>query len=376
MLTSILVLGILVSLSLPLLSLVDSQQRGSAHERKSESSFNLAEATFDAAVFVLSNDWPSVATGAYPLQCTTGSTTAKCPSADILSRTYTGPDYPDRRWTVRIRDDSAGSDYYNAAQVEANPTTWDANGNAMMWVRVDAHGSGRDRTVVALVRRQDKLETFPRNILTSGWFATGNTGRKVIVDTRGSAAQPAPLAVRCTVPARSSCLNFDPSRGQISPDTSTTGYIGQTAVSADALDRFRARAKTLGSYYASGCPKVPTGELVFVENGSCSYRSGKTFNSEASPGMLIVARGTLDFSGGMAYHGLIYGANLQRTTGPVVSISGAATIHGSIAVDAGGGITVGSNGENIIYDDRVFASVKSFGGAAMVQGSWRELPAS
>ena len=93
-----------------------------------------------------------------------------------------------------------------------------------------------------------------------GWFATGNTGRKVIVDTKGSAAQPAPLAVRCNLPAPStSCLNFLPDRGQVSPDTSAPGYLGQTAVPPDALDQFRARAKTLGTYYATGCPATPTG---------------------------------------------------------------------------------------------------------------------
>ena len=78
----------------------------------------------------------------------------------------------------------------------------------------------------------------------------------------------------------------------------------------------------------------------------------------------------------MTFYGLIYGANLQRTTDPVMSISGAATIYGSVAVDGPGGITVGSNGENVIYDDRVFGFVKAFGGAATVQGTWRELPAS
>ena len=59
-----------ISLSLPLLSLVDTQQRQSAQERKSESSFNLAEAALDASVFVLGKDWPALATGAYPATCT------------------------------------------------------------------------------------------------------------------------------------------------------------------------------------------------------------------------------------------------------------------------------------------------------------------
>ena len=375
-LTAILVLGILVSLSLPLLSLIDSQQRQTAHERKSESSFNLAEAAYDSMVFVLSNEWPSVETGAFPTTCTNTSATTKCPNADLLSATYSGADYSNPGWIVSVRDDSAGGDYYDAAQLSTAPT-WDANGNARMWVRADAHAAGRDRTVVALVRRGDKLVPFPRNIITAGWFETGNTGRKVIVDTKGSAAQPAPVAVRCILPAPSpTCLNFQPERGQVSPDTSTPGYAGQTAVPVEALDQFRARAKTLGTYYASGCPATPAGELIFVENGSCSYKSGKVFNSQSSPGVFVLARGTITFGGGMTYYGLIYAANLQRSTGVVAGISGAATIYGAVAVDGPGGMSVGSNGENVIYDDRVFGFVKAFGAAATVQGTWRELPAS
>jgi hypothetical protein len=376
-LTAVIVLGIVISLSLPLLSLIDSQQRQTAQERRSESSFNLAEAAYDATVFVLANDWPSVSTGLYPETCTADTTSVKCPSADLLARSYSGTDYSNRGWTIRVRDDVDGSEYYDEARVEATPTTWDANGNARMWVRADAHAAGRDRTVIALVRRTDKLVPFPRNILTSGWFATGNTGRKVIVNTRGNAAQPAPLAVRCTLPAPStSCLNFLPDRGQVSPDTTTTGYQGQTAIPVEAFDQLRAKAKTLGTYYASGCPPTPAGELVFVESGTCNYKSGKTFNSQSSPGLFVLARGTITFGGGMTYYGLIYAANLQRTTASVVTLSGAATIFGSIAVDGPGGTHVGSNGENFIYDDRVFGLVKAFGGAATVQGTWRELPAS
>ena len=68
LISSVLVVGILISLSLPLLSLVDAQQSQSAHERKSESSFNLAEAALDASVFVLGKDWPTQAAGAYPVR--------------------------------------------------------------------------------------------------------------------------------------------------------------------------------------------------------------------------------------------------------------------------------------------------------------------
>lgn len=372
--SSILVIGILLSLSLPLMSLVDTQQRQSAQERKSESSFNLAEAALDASVFVLGKQWPSTATGAYPSTCTVASTTPRCPAPSLLTGTYTGGDYSNRAWSVQIRDDT-GTEYYDPAVVPNRPT-WDSNGNAKVWVRADAHAAEGERTVVALVKRLDRSESFPRNAITAGWFSVSNNGNKTMVDTQGNAAQPAPVAVRCADPAPSPCLDYDPTRPHVSPDTTTPGYAGTTTIPADSLMRFRAKAQALGTYYASGCPSSLAGELIFIENGSCSVTGGGSANSSSVPGAIIVANGTLSFGGSFEYYGLVYAANLQHSTGIVVEIRGNAQVIGSIAVDGGGGVEVGSSGDNMIFADGVFPSLTTFGGAAPVQGSWRELPAS
>ena len=375
LLTSVLVLGILLALSLPLLSLVDVQQAQTAHERKSESSFNLAEGALDSAVFVLGKDWPAAAEGAYPSTCTPESTSLNCPDAEILTNTYSGGDYTDRNWTVQIRDDT-GVEYYDPEVVPSLPS-WDANDNQKLWVRADAHAADGDRTVVMLVRRVDRTERFPRNAITAGWFIITTGGEKVVVDTKGDTAQAAPLAVRCTAPAPSiGCLEYRPDHNQVSPDTSVTGYASDTVVSADVLERMRSTAKALGTYYPSGCPASPVGHLVFIEEGDCAYAGGSIANSPDSPGMIFVARGTISFGGGMTYYGLVYGANLQRSPGIVVWIHGAATVAGSIAADGGGGVRVGSDGGNVVYSDTVFPLITSFTAAAPVQGSWRELPAS
>ena len=162
----------------------------------------------------------------------------------------------------------------------------------------------------------------------------------------------------------------------MSPDTSRPGYGGQTTISPEALELMRAKAQALDSYYASGCPASPAGQLVFVESGNCSYGGGGSANSAASPGVFVVANGTIAFGGGMTYYGLAYAANLQQSTGVVVSTQGSATIVGSIAADGGGGVSVGSSGQNVVYADTVFPAITTFSGAAPVQGSWRELPAS
>ena len=373
--TSILVIGILVALSLPLLSLVDTQQAQTAHERKSESSFNLAEAALDASVFVLGKSWPAAPGTAHPPTCDASSTSLKCPSADILARTYTGGDYKNPEWTVQVRDDT-GSEYYDPTRVPLRPS-YDENDNEMLWVRADAHAAEGNRSIVMLVRRIDRTEGFPRNAVTAGWFEVTTGGNKVVVDTKGDTVQAAPVAVRCTLPPPSrGCLDYRPENDQVSPDTSEPGYSAVTVMPADALNRMRATARALDSYYPSGCPQFPDGDLIFVESGNCRYTGGGTANTPDKPGMFIVANGTLTFGGGMTYYGMAYGANLQGSTGIVVRIFGGATVVGSVAADGGGGVSIGSSGNNLIYDEAIFPLIKSFAAAAPVQGSWRELPAS
>lgn len=372
--SSILVVGILLSLSLPLLSLVDVQQTQSAQERKSESSFNLAEAALDASVFVLGKNWPGAAGTAYPETCTAASTSdLRCPSADLLTSSYAGGDYRDAAWTVQVRDDD-GTEYYDPGKVPGLPQ-FDANGNKKVWVRADAHAAQGDRTIVALVKRIERVLPFPRNAVLAGWFTIHTSGNKTVVDTKGETAQAAPLAVRCTQPAPSPCLDYLPDRDQVEPNTATPGYEGDAALTPEVIELLKAKARALGTYFAS-CPKYPDGEMVFVEAGNCSYSGAGSANSEDAPGIFVVGDGTITFGGNMEYYGLAYALNLQRSTDVVVQIFGTAKVIGSIAVDGGGGVEIGSSGDNFDYADTIWPRVTSFTGAAPVQGSWRELPAS
>ena len=379
LISSILVVGILLSLSLPLMSLVDVQQNQSAHERKSESSFNLAEAALDASMFVLGKDWPALDTGAYPPTCSATSTSFNCPSPDLLTATYTGGDYKNAVWTVQVRDDAGNPpvEYYDPDPVNGVPArpSWDSNHNQKVWVRADAHSDTGNRTIVALVKRIDRVVPFPRNAVTAGWFTIATGGNKVVVDTKGDTAQAAPVAVRCKAPAPSPCLDYRPDRPQVSPDTTTTGYGGTTAISPEILESMRAKARALDTYYPT-CPSSPRGEMVFVETGNCRYTGVGTVNTASSPGIFIVGDGTIEFGGGMTFYGLLYAANLQQSVGTVVRLFGSATVVGSIAADIGGGVTIGSSGENLIYADTIWPNLNTFSGAAPVQGSWRELPAS
>lgn len=384
LITSLLVIGIMLSISLPLMSVVDTQQRATSGARLHESSFNLTDAVLNAQVFVLSNSWPATVDQAYPV-CTQASVSLRCPDPSAIAASYSGADYSPATWRVRVRDDGAtGADFYDPAVVDAQPS-WDANANGKMWVRADARGTGPNRTIVAQVRLTEHVETFPRNVVTAGHFSMKKKAKKKAVVTLANGAQPATLAVRCTGGYGSACLDFKPKKKWLVPNIVQTGYTGN-ALPPAAIDRLRQRAKMLGSYYET-CPTSPEGPLVFVESGDCVYVGDKkraTFgtrvkggrvevNSASAPGVFVIASGSVTFTKKLTYYGMVYAANLTNRTDDLILVLKSARIQGAVAADGDGGVGLRASKTNLIYDESVFWSIRSLQGATVVQGSWREI---
>jgi hypothetical protein len=229
---------------------------------------------------------------------------------------------------------------------------------------------------------------FPQNVITTNWLSLRNNGRKVIVDTLGSYAQPPSaqrpsnaqpggIAARCQG-APTPCVSYDPSKGQISPDTTQVNSGGNAStLTSDQIAGLRLQAQTASppTYYAAGsCPPSLTGKLVFVEDMTgCSGYSGG--NSGASPGVLVFMRGTLSLTGNGVFYGIVYAGNQQNSSGAVVSINGTAAIQGAVVVDGPGGVVAGSSRTNIVYDPRAFALLQALANATMVPNTWRQLPA-
>jgi hypothetical protein len=218
---------------------------------------------------------------------------------------------------------------------------------------------------------------FPPNVITGGHFATNNNGKKVIVDTNGRSyssnpGQPGPVSVRCTLPPQSSCLNYDATKGQVSPPVYETSYPATPLVTTAQLDSMRTIAKSNGTYTASGCPSTLAGGLVFIEDGNCTFNNG-TFNTLSAPGMVVVATGTVTVAGNAQFYGLIYGRNLQNSTGYVITVTGCAKVIGGVAVDGNGGILAGACGNNIAFNGNVFGLAKGYGNPSSAKGTWREI---
>jgi Tfp pilus assembly protein PilX len=401
------VLTIMIALGLATAAMVDNQSRLSGRERVKETSFNVGEAVLNAQALQLSETWPGSKVagsgGPYPTQCARSDTNANCPDSPTVAAGFSGTEFnASTAWTVTVRDNvGSAAQYYSRGALDSTscpsatgtmtPCTWDSNGDGQMWVRAQSTVSSETRTVVALVKLDLVGEQFPQNTITAGKFKTTNSGNKVIVDTKGCAAvgalaggcksqRAAPVVVRCTTTPppytrSNACLGFDQAKGQISPPGSvSTGFAGRV-MSVNAIDDFRRRAKSLGTYYPTGCPTSLTGAVVFIENGNCSYTTG-TFNSVTAPGLVVINTGTLDIRGNVQFFGVIYAANAQSATTDVITLGGTATIQGAIGIEGQGGVLAGSSKLNIVYDPDATANLFGFGSNAEVsQNTFRELPA-
>jgi hypothetical protein len=393
--TAIMVIGVMLGLGLGTYAFVTGQQRQSGVERVRESSFNLGEGTLASQAFLLSSaSWPGSSQTAFVSSCGPASTNSRCPDQATIESSFDQSDYADEpAWTTQVRDDGdappAGTacntdlpDPFYSDAVTTNPT-YDANCNGEVWVRSDADVQGEPRAIVAKVKVEQVDEEFPENVLTAGKFGTGNNGNKVIVDRQGAEAAPAPIAVRCaeTTPGCTTYRN-----GQVSPAGITYNWPGQTFGEPYAIDRLRAKAQSYGSaaYFASGCPPTLDSpyRIVFIEQtppGGCTYSGNTVWNSASKPGLLVVANGTLNIGG--VFYGLIYMANGLPDGTPssdfVLNFTGNVTVQGAVAVDGPGGVQVGQDKVNLVFDDQIFRDpfpLASFGSAGIIQNTFRELP--
>jgi hypothetical protein len=320
---------------------------------------------------VLSRAWPASSATAFPSSCGPTSTSTACPNASEIARAYGGAARP--TWTTQVRDNGTGSPLEYTAAVLSQPS-WDANHDGALWVYSQASASSRPTTLVALYQLNPLNNAFPRNVITAGSFESGNNGNKQIVDAKGVAGQPAPVAVRCTDPSDSNCLDYRPV--QVGPGVPTTGYAGGNAVPPDALSGLRLRAQLSGTYTASGCPANPSGDVVFIESGDCSYNNsvpGPCCNSADHPGILIVANGSLTFNGNLTFYGVIYAANLQATGNSVITVEGNALVQGALDADGTGKVSVGDSKMNLLFDPTGLA-YSYWGAAVFGKNTWRQIP--
>jgi hypothetical protein len=401
--TAILLLAVMLTAGLALTALVDTQTKVSAQTRVRETAFNLDEAALNAQVRALAQpgQWPGSAAGVaqqYPV-CLTTTIDARCPvSSELLSLFPNSDAESGATWKTEIADNDGAYRSFWSDALLTSPYRYDRNGDDRVWVRATATTRSRTRTIVALVRAETQPEDILNSALLAGHLRLSNNGNKVVIDDQGSN-----VFVRCTPSTAETqpCLGYQLGHGntktlndlygelytQVSPANSAVpGYTGPQALAPDALERLRSTAKSYGTYYPNGtvnCPSTLAGKVVWIDNADLcgNFAGNATYNSQTSPGMLIINQGTLRMTGTQWFYGVIYHAP-QTTSSVIVDLGGNVCVRGGVIVDDPyGTINVGSSGNacngqaNLAFDPIAFGAVKSLATAGIVQNTWRELTA-
>jgi hypothetical protein len=352
-------------------------------------------------------------------------TTLFCPDRDTLAKgssanggvaQLSNVDFDaNATWTTQVRDNygalkasydpalANGTLTENGVSCPSTPCRMDFNEDRQLWVSAKAIVRGKPRSIVARLKLEQLRESVPQAGVVAGALDVTNNGNKLMVDGTGSS-----IIVRCSPLTSSSCMSYEDNKGQLTPAPASSPSQPNFMTPAQ-LERFKARAKTDGTYFAAGtCPTNAaqlTGAVVWVERCSTSYAnnigpfstpctvpstslSTNCINPTTKPGMLIWHCGTLQFTGGYTYYGVVYVVNNSDNkctgftaksggcpTGWVFETSGGSGVLGALVADGGGCVLIGSNSLNIKYDANVFNSVNSYGTVGLVQNTWRELKA-
>jgi Tfp pilus assembly protein PilX len=414
---AVVLLTVIMGLGLGLLLFTDSQQKASAREQASEAAFNVAEAALNAQVGQLSRKWPQTEVE-MPKECTSSSASSEtndCPSPTDLkvdpntsSATCSGTEawgsQLSNQWTTYVRRDTGESPLFSSTEEKSQFSYAESEGGAL-WVRSVGVVQCHPVTVITLVTRQRVSLVVPEDAIAGNWFEVTNKGNKAIVNRQGYAPEAAPVSMRCEGhPSEEECEKYDRSKEQVSPTITEDPKTSTTTLTTSQLATVKSEAQAHGTFYSSTSPyhcptsmnelegvKLSTSSRapVYVEGcGSLNIKANGTANCEgltvtngpSLPGFLVIANGTLELSGNSTYCGVIYAANLQKSSGAVIKLQGGTVVVGGIIVDGAGGIEFGSSGAggnpaNLVFDSLAIHDLTISAGAASTRNSFRILPA-
>jgi Tfp pilus assembly protein PilX len=405
LISAVILMTVILGLGMGLLLFTDNQQKASAREQWSEQAFNVAEAALNAQVGQLSRVWPTIknqaslapATG----RCIEGASTGTnyCPPAVALSVGYGKLSHVTcpvgtptevwgspvtNQWTTYVRDDKASSSYFNSKNEETEPT-YDANGDNKLWVRAVGVVNCHLVSLVTLVSRQEVSVPFPKDVLGGNWFKVtnkGGHGGKPVIENEGG-GEPGEIGMRCEG-VSGTCEEFENGEKghgteQIKP------YVKgppnpSPLLTEEQIAAVRSLAESKGTLMSPALGNCPTtmeqlsGSPAYVEGCGNITVTGGTGNAATSPGFLVMAEGTLTFAGNGTFYGVIYSRNPTNSSGAMVILGGSSTVEGAIEVDGKGGVELGSNSVNLIYNSKAIIELKGAAGATPTRNTFRVLP--
>ena len=336
--TALLVMFVLVAFSMTVASLVDTDQADSRRERERESSFNVTEGALNAQIYQLSTRWPSA------------TTADRLP--DLVHGVLDRGRLPERRrhaeqlhrgrprWRHRVGDAGPRQRRRLAELLERRPAG----------VPADLRPQRRQLPLGARLGRRPRPSAGARR-------ARGGGERRAELPPRGARLGPLrdlqqrqqgdhrherhgePVQPRrhhrALRAGRSELRGLRRRQGPDPPNTvQSNRRRSPRAVSVEALDQLRERARSDGNYYAGCAPSLAgdqPGEMVFMENANgCQYNGNTVYNTAAKPGYWSspAARSPRS-TAPPTFYGIIYHANLDNVDRPTLINADAATSRSS-----------------------------------------------
>jgi Tfp pilus assembly protein PilX len=392
------VMTAILTLGLAMLATVDTQTRQTGRERGRESTFNWVEAVLNAQTFTVANAWPASADKAVSDCSWSGGAAASasggmvnaCPTPTLVSNTFSSNVDVARgaNWTTQVRDNAGSAQCEDTTasncsfawseQTSLAAAHWDENADDLLWLRAEATVNNDKRIVVALVRIQNDPVQLPQSVIVAGSLEVSG-GNKTFISQNGSS-----ISLRCSPISSPSCYSEQkPGINVAGPGSKIDGYDdgnGGHIMTEDELDAMRTKAQNIGRYYGPGvCPSTAaafSGAVVFLEDApDCKINHNWVINSEASPGILIVYRGTVRFNGTADFWGLIYMYNAQGWGAGDDNLfdgNGDGTIHGALFVDGEGRVN-NQGAFNLDYNANALNGVTAYGATGIVPNSFREV---
>lgn len=387
--TLVMVVGIIAALGImaaSLVALTANSQHNTLNDRQQTRSFAAAEAALDDGMATLSRQWPEEEALA-PVFDTTAE--------DAFTTRYVGDggsgEYSDFRVHIWYFDDQ---DMNGDAVVNADDYIYDQDGNDRMYVEAQATVGGETTRVRALVQRDTVSFEIPRG---TAWYTEGDLrthGGSEVIGVDAGGEPPPGYAVKGFVGGDYTNQGSTSYSPDVSVYIATAGtnegnlYFNEPVPGVDEMinprildylqmaaqpDNYYTDPSDVSDHYipptlANPEPDDLTG-LVYIDSTQLArYQLHGVFNSEEHPGILIIRGGSLEFTGGGEYYGIVFVDGGTTDLGNVV-------VHGAV-ICAGGASSELGGSQTIRYNDKVWLNLNEeiTLAAKIVPNSWREIP--